>query len=88
MCLALLVYVLAAGDAHETQQEPADLVLTNGKIVTVDVAHPEAEAVAIKDGLVLAVGSSDDIAGHIADTTQVIDLEGQLAIPGFIEGSD
>ena len=41
---------------------------------------------AIKDGLILAVGSSDDIAEHIGDTTEVIDLEGKLAVPGFIEG--
>ena len=62
------------------------MVLTNGRVVTVDEALPEAEAVAIKDGLVLAVGTSTDIAGHIADATEVIDLKGQLAVPGFIEG--
>ena len=62
------------------------MVLTNGRVVTVDEALPEAEAVAIQDGLVLAVGSSTDIAGHIGDATEVIDLKGQLAVPGFIEG--
>ena len=67
-------------------KETADMVLTNGKVVTVDDAHPEAEAVAIKDGLVLAVGTSDEIAAHVSDATEVIDLEGRLAVPGFIEG--
>ena len=85
--LALVLLAFAAtGCSQQATKEPADMVLTNGKIVTVDEALPEAEAVAFKDGLVLAVGSSEDIAGHIGDTTEVIDLEGQLAVPGFIEG--
>lgn len=65
---------------------PADLVLTNGKVVTVDEARPEAEAVAVKDGRILAVGTSDEIAALVGDATQVVDLQGRLAIPGFIEG--
>ena len=83
--LAFTLFAFTCGCAQPAK-EPADMVLTNGKVVTVDEALPEAEAVAIKDSLIVAVGSSDDIAGHIADTTQVIDLEGQLAVPGFIEG--
>ncbi len=84
--LGLLAFALVSGCAREDTKEPADMVLTNGRVVTVDEALPEAEAVAIKDGLVLAVGTSTDIAGHIADATEVIDLKGQLAVPGFIEG--
>ena len=83
--LAFTLFAFTCGCAQPTK-EPADMVLTNGNIITVDEALPQAEAVAIKDGLLLAVGSSDDIAGHIGDATEVIDLEGQLAIPGFIEG--
>jgi predicted amidohydrolase YtcJ len=66
--------------------EPADLVLTNGKIVTVDRAMPEAEAVAVRGDRIVAVGSSEDIAELVGSGTEVIDLEGRLAIPGFIEG--
>lgn len=84
--IGVLTFAFASGCAQQPTKEPADMVLTNGKVVTVDEALPEAEAIAIKDGLVLAVGSSDDIAGHIGETTEVIDLEGQLAVPGFIEG--
>ncbi|MEX1275157.1 MAG: amidohydrolase [Bacteroidota bacterium] len=68
------------------QPEPADLVLRNGKIVTVDDKKPEAEAVAIRGDLIVAVGSNDEIQRHIGPSTEVIDLEGKLAIPGFIEG--
>ncbi|MCI0433756.1 MAG: amidohydrolase [Gemmatimonadetes bacterium] len=66
--------------------EPADLVLTNGRIVTVDDAVPGAEAVAVRGGLIVAVGSSEEMAAHVGAATEVIDLQGRLAVPGFIEG--
>ena len=65
---------------------PADLVLTNGKVVTVDPERPEVEAVAITGDRIVAVGSSAEIRAYVGANTQVIDLEGRLAIPGFIEG--
>lgn len=69
-----------------TQDRYAHLVLTNGKIVTVDPDQPEAEALAVMGDTIAAVGSSADLAAFIGDATTVIDLEGKLAIPGFIEG--
>jgi predicted amidohydrolase YtcJ len=63
----------------------ADLVLRNGKVVTVDDAVPDGEAIAIQGDKILAVGSDSDIAQYIGPETEVIDLDGQLAIPGFIE---
>lgn len=65
--------------------EPADLVLMNGKIVTVDEALPQAEALAIRADKIIAVGSSKAIRRYIGDKTQVIDLAGKLAVPGFID---
>jgi predicted amidohydrolase YtcJ len=67
------------------KKEPADLVLKNGKIITVDESKPEAQALAVRGDLVVAVGSDKDIEPYIGDATQVIDLNGMLAIPGFIE---
>ena len=64
---------------------PADMVLRGGKVVTVDPNVPDGEAVAIKDGLIMAVGSDRDIRAYIGGETEVVDLDGQLAIPGFIE---
>jgi predicted amidohydrolase YtcJ len=64
----------------------ADLVLRNGKIVTLDAAKPQVEAIAITAGKVVAVGSNAQIAREIQPSTKVIDLNGRLAIPGFIEG--
>ena len=72
--------------SRTTQVASADLVLRNGRIVTVDDRVPEAQALAARGGTIVAVGSSADIARYIGPATQVIDLGGQLAIPGFIEG--
>ncbi|MCJ7679794.1 MAG: amidohydrolase [Candidatus Aminicenantes bacterium] len=65
--------------------EPADLVLTNGKIVTVEEGQPEVEALAVRGDIIIALGSSARIKQYIGEATQVIDLEGRLAIPGFID---
>lgn len=64
----------------------ADLVLRNGKIVTLDAAKPQVEAVAITKGRIVALGTNAQIARQIEPSTKVIDLGGRLAIPGFIEG--
>ncbi|MDB4891081.1 MAG: Amidohydrolase 3 [Gemmatimonadetes bacterium] len=62
------------------------LVLVNGHIVTVDSAKPEVQAVAIKGDRIIAVGTTRDIRKLVRSQTQVIDLEGKLAVPGFIDG--
>ena len=66
--------------------DAADLVLRNGHIVTVDDTNPEAQALAAKDGRIVALGSDADIEEYIGSDTEVIDLEGMTAIPGLIEG--
>ena len=66
--------------------EPADLVLRNGKIVTVDDTNPEAQALAVRGNEIVAVGTNDEVDAYLSEMTTVIDLDGQLAIPGFIEG--
>ncbi|KON29413.1 hypothetical protein AC482_06555 [miscellaneous Crenarchaeota group-15 archaeon DG-45] len=63
----------------------ADLVLSNGKIVTVDEGESIAEAVAVKFGRILAVGSNDEIERLVGDGTEVIDLGGRTVIPGLID---
>jgi predicted amidohydrolase YtcJ len=64
---------------------PADLVLRNGKIVTVDEAKPEALAIAISGDTIVAVGSNQEIQPYVGAATKVIDLKGALATPGFID---
>ena len=64
----------------------ADLVLRGGKIVTVDDNLADAEAIAINGYLITAIGSNEQIAAYIGADTQVIELNGRLVTPGFIEG--
>ena len=67
-------------------QNQADLVLQRGKVVTVDEQNPFAEVVAIAEDRILAVGTNEEIAKLIGEATKVVDLNGRLLIPGFIEG--
>jgi len=68
------------------QVEPADLVLRGGRLVTLDSRVPEAQALAARNGSIVAVGSNTDIQRYIGPSTQVVELNGQFAMPGFIEG--
>jgi len=64
----------------------ADLVLRHGKILTMDSANPDAESIAIKGEIIIAVGKDKDINSYVDKKTDVIDLNGRLAVPGLIEG--
>ncbi len=63
----------------------ADLVVWGGRIATVDAKNPEAEAIAISGDRIVAVGKRAEIAARVGSATQVIDLEGALAVPGLID---
>ena len=87
--LVLLAIASLAGCDRPAQQEAgpvADLLLVNADVVTVDEARPRAEAVAIKDDRILDVGTSAAMSKHRGEHTEVIDLQGRMVIPGFIEG--
>src|SRR5688572_16957501 len=76
---------LAAPAAARAQTPPADLILTNARVYTVDAARPRAQAVAIRDGRIVFVGSAQEAAGLSGGATRVIDLKGQTVIPGMID---
>jgi predicted amidohydrolase YtcJ len=61
----------------------ADVVYTNGRIYTVNESQTWAEAVAIKDGMFLVVGSNDDVKAVTGDSTEVVDLGGKFVMPGI-----
>ncbi|MFQ6053927.1 MAG: amidohydrolase [Candidatus Bathyarchaeia archaeon] len=63
----------------------ADMVLLGGKVVTVDARDSVVEAVAVKDGRILATGSNSDIESLVGRDTEVIDLEGRTVLPGLID---
>ena len=73
----------------DMMDEPvADLVLVNGKVVTVDPSDTIAEAVAVRDGRILGVGSTAEINRLAGSRTQVIDLGGKMVLPGFIDSHE
>ena len=80
----LLVLPLAAS-LHASQPEPADTVLLNGTVITVDPGDSIAEALAIKDGKIVFVGSSAAARTRAGEKTEVIDLAGRTATPGLID---
>ncbi|HUR34963.1 MAG TPA: amidohydrolase [Vicinamibacterales bacterium] len=72
--------------AAQTQTpRPADLVLTNGKIVTVEDAQPDVQAMAVNGDTITALGSNAEIQRFVGPGTKVIDLQGALATPGIME---
>ena len=69
----------------QTVARPADLVLRGGRIVTVDDRRPEAQAIAVNGDTITALGSNQEIQPYIGAATRVIELNGALATPGFID---
>jgi len=84
--LTLLVFLAAWTGCAEEAPRPADLVLFGGKIVTLESDAPEVQALAARDGVIVALGDDAEVLRYRGPATRTIDLEGQLAVPGFIEG--
>jgi len=80
MSLAAAVAVPACAQA-----QAADTVLVNGKIITLDGAATVAQGLAIRDGMVLAVGSNDEMKRHAEPGAKIIDLGGRTAVPGLMD---
>ena len=66
-------------------QEVADTIYTGGPILTIDDARPTAEAVAVRDGRILAVGDLADVSAHKGEGTKRFDLAGRTLLPGFVD---
>lgn len=82
-----LLSLLAAGCNRDGAGEvgPADLVLRNGRVITLDEAMPVASAVAVRGDRIAWVGDESEVEARIGPDTEVVDLEGRLLLPGFIE---
>jgi predicted amidohydrolase YtcJ len=65
---------------------PADLVVTGGRVWTQDPARPWAEALAVRDGRIVAVGTADEVAATVGPDTEVHELTGAMVMPGLVDG--
>jgi predicted amidohydrolase YtcJ len=70
---------------HVEDQEKADLVVLNGRIFTISEENPEVQAVAVKDGKIIALGTTKKIKEYVGPSTKVLDVRRKLVLPGFID---
>ena len=82
-CSLLLALVLF-GCSTDTQ-EAADTIYSGGPILTIDDDQLIVEAVAVRDGRILAVGDTDSVMAHRGDSTEIFDLAGRTMLPGFVD---
>lgn len=75
--------VIISGQA--IAQEVADTIYSGGPILTINDEQPTAEAVAVKDGRILAVGALSDVMATQGDATSLFDLDGRTMLPGFVD---
>lgn len=71
--------------SYSLYAKEASLVMTGGKILTVDESFSIADSVAIMDGKIVGIGNVEDVRAYIGDDTKVIELDGRTAIPGLID---
>ncbi|NWN92462.1 amidohydrolase [Marinobacter adhaerens] len=83
-CLIPLAMIVA-GCQSTPPAEMADAIWFNGSVITIDDDQPKAEAVATRNGRIVAVGNEDDILRYQGDRTIMNDLEGNSMLPGFVD---
>src|SRR5688572_6825248 len=84
--LAVCAVLSAIGAVAAAAEEHADLVLRNGVIATVNPRQPRAQALAVRGERIVRVGTDAEVDALAGPKTQIIDLAGRFAMPGFIEG--
>jgi hypothetical protein len=87
---AIFIWPAFCGDrghssGQSQKEEAADLVVRNGKIFTLSAEKHEVQAVAVKDGKIIALGTNEEIEKFVGVSTRVLNVEGKLVIPGFID---
>lgn len=85
LLLFLITGVSAAKPRQNQKIEPADLLILHAKVYTVNAKQPWAQAIAIRHGKIIAVGSDEELARFRATGTKVIDAGDKLVLPGFTD---
>lgn len=85
-CKTLALISLVAIFSCQSPQTPADLIITHANIWTGNQAQPSAQAMAISGDTIMAIGTTAQILKYREDSTEVIEMQGELVTPGFIDG--
>ena len=83
-----LLIIISIYSILSCSQEPlkyADTIYIDGNIITINDAQPSAQAIAVKEGLILAVGSNNEVLKYKSNETAVIALKGKTLVPGFVD---
>ncbi|MDP4917226.1 MAG: amidohydrolase [Haliea sp.] len=83
--LSLFAACLACATQFALAAETADTIYRNGTILTINDNAPAAQAVAVSDGRILAVGNEAEVMATRGESTQLVDLEGKTMLPGFVD---
>ncbi len=81
----IVAAVLFITACNRPENPPADAILIHGRVYTVNAKQPWAQAVAMRKGKIVAVGSDAAIAAYQGPATRVIDAAGHMVLPGFID---
>ena len=80
--------VVRMSDPRSLLEEPAQVIFDNGNFITLDPATPQAEAIAIRQERILAIGSREEIEKYRGEETEVVNLEGATVVPGLIDAHE
>ena len=84
-CCGLFLVIVTLVTVQVHAKEIADTIYLGGPILTINDEAPRAEAVAVADGLILAVGEREHVLTYQSDSTEIYDLKGRVMLPGFVD---
>jgi predicted amidohydrolase YtcJ len=83
--VAIFLVILGVSSCTHQSRTPADTVLIHAEIYTVNKEEPRAQAIAIREGKIVAVGSDEEIAAYQGASTKIIDAKKHMVLPGFVD---
>jgi len=83
LIFAVIFFLCACSESDSTAVPSADLVLTNGKVYTMDAGRSWADSIAVREGRIVYVGAREGVAKYVGDNTRQIDLAGKMLLPSF-----
>lgn len=83
--ILITLVIMASISCSKNTNSSADLILKNARVWTMNPEQPWAQALAVKNGLLLTVGENSEVLDYQNANTEIIDAQGKLVVPGFID---